>query len=78
VPHLEHALASAAQRGHEDGWYHEELAEEYAALGRDEEARAQAALAIPLLERDDPSIAEDPARRERLAGLASGVLADHQ
>jgi tetratricopeptide (TPR) repeat protein len=69
APLLERALASAASRGCEDGWYHEELAEEYAALGRDEEAAAQALLAIPLLERHDPSF---PDRSARLAELASG------
>ena len=68
APLLERALASAASRGHEDGWYHEELAEEYAALGRADEAREQAALAIPLLERDDPSFGD---RRSRLDALAS-------
>jgi hypothetical protein len=50
---------------------HEELAAEYAAVGRDADARAQAALAIPLLERDDPSLAEDVERSGRLAALAS-------
>ena len=71
VPLLERALASARARDHEDGWLHEELAEEYASLGRDAEARAQARLAIPLLERDDPSFAEDAERSGRLAALAS-------
>ena len=68
TPLLERALASARAREHEDGWLHEELAEEYAALGRDTEASAQARLAIPLLERDDPSFAEDA---ERSAGLTT-------
>jgi tetratricopeptide (TPR) repeat protein len=72
VPLLQRAVASAATRGHEDGWYHEELAEEYAALGRDDETQTHAALAIPLLERDDPSLAEDGKRRDRLASLAAG------
>jgi tetratricopeptide (TPR) repeat protein len=71
VPLLEQALASAHARDHEDGWLHEELAEEHAALGRDAEASAQARLAIPLLERDDPSFAEDAMRSGRLAALAS-------
>jgi tetratricopeptide (TPR) repeat protein len=71
VPLLERALASAERRNHSDGWLHEELAEEYAALGRDDDARAQATLAIPLLERDDPSFAEDAERAGRLAGLAA-------
>lgn len=71
VPLLERALASARARHHEDGWLHEELAEEHAALGLHAEASAQARLAIPLLERDDPSFAEDADRSGRLAALAS-------
>jgi tetratricopeptide (TPR) repeat protein len=70
VPLLERAVASAASRGHADGWLHEELAEEYVAVGRADDARAQATLAIPLLERDDPSLAEDAERAVRLASLA--------
>jgi tetratricopeptide (TPR) repeat protein len=71
VPLLERAIASAKRRGHGDGWLHEELAEEFAALGRDADARVHATLALPLLERDDSSLAEDSARRERLASLAA-------
>jgi tetratricopeptide (TPR) repeat protein len=71
VPLLERALASAAARGHADGWYHEELAEEYAAIGREGDAGEQARFAIPLLERDDPSFADDAARRRRLAALTA-------
>ena len=71
VPLLERGVASAKRRGHGDGWLHEELAEEYATLGRDDDARVQATLALPLLERDDPSLAEDAARRARLASLAA-------
>jgi tetratricopeptide (TPR) repeat protein len=71
IPLLEQAVAWAEAEGSPDGWFHEELAEEYAAVGRDDEARAQAALAIPLLERDDPSFRDDD-RSERLAELASG------
>jgi tetratricopeptide (TPR) repeat protein len=72
VPLLRRAVASAAKRGHQDGWYHEELSEEYAALGRHEDAREHARLAIPLLERDDPTLAEDAERAGRLASLAAG------
>lgn len=71
VPLLERALASARARDHEDGWLHEELAEEYAALGRDAEASAQARLAIPLLERGDPSFSEDAERSAGLAAIAA-------
>jgi tetratricopeptide (TPR) repeat protein len=71
MPLLERAIGSADARGHADGWLHEELAEEYAALGRNADARVQAQLAVPLLDRDDPSFAKDTERRERLASLAS-------
>jgi tetratricopeptide (TPR) repeat protein len=70
VPLLQRAVASAAQRGHEDGWYHEELAEECAALGRHEDASDQAKLAIPLLERESPSLGGDAERSARLRALA--------
>jgi hypothetical protein len=53
-----------------DGWFHEELAEDYAALSRDGDARAHARLAIPLLEAADPSFAGDEARTARLRELA--------
>lgn len=68
VPLLEAASAWAEGEGAPDGWFHEELAEAYAALGREGEARRQAALALPLLERDDPSL--DGARASRLRSLA--------
>jgi Tetratricopeptide repeat len=70
IPLLEQAVAWAEAAGRPDGWYHEELAEEYAAVGRGEEAGEQARRAIPLLEADDPSFAEDAERRARLAALA--------
>ena len=70
VPLMEQTVASAEGRDHEDGWYHEELAEAYEAVGRHTDAREQARLAIPLLERDDPSFAE---RRNRLLELADGT-----
>jgi hypothetical protein len=53
--------------GRPDGWFHEELAEHYGAVGRLDEARQHAALAIPLLSEADPSFAE---RADRLRGLA--------
>jgi tetratricopeptide (TPR) repeat protein len=71
VPLLEQAVAWAEGAGRPDGWYHEELAEDYAACGRLEDAREHAAQAIPLLEADDPSFAEDNGRRARLADLAA-------
>jgi tetratricopeptide (TPR) repeat protein len=71
VPHLERAVAWTEAARSPDGWFHEELAEEYAAVGRDDDARAQARLALPLLERDDPSFAEDEERRGRVLELSS-------
>lgn len=70
VPLLERIVESARRRDHEDGWYHEELAEAYAAAGRRAEAGEQARLAIPLLERDDRSFA-DGERASRLRALAA-------
>ena len=72
VPLLELAVAWAEAEGAPDGWFHEELAEEYAAVGRTGDAHQQARLAVPLLERDDPSLIEDTARRTRLESLAGG------
>jgi tetratricopeptide (TPR) repeat protein len=70
VPLLEQAVAWAEGIGHPDGWYHEELAEEYAAAGRLDDARTHAERAIGILEADDPSFAEDVERRARLEALA--------
>ena len=70
IPLLETAVAWAERAGNPDGWFHEELAVEYAAVGRLDDARGQARLAISLLERVDPSFADDEERRMRLAALA--------
>jgi tetratricopeptide (TPR) repeat protein len=70
IPLLEQAVAWAERESRPDGWFHEELAEEYAAVGRDDDAREQARHALPLLERDDPSFAGDAGRAERLRELA--------
>ena len=72
IPLLERGTAWAQAEGAPDGWFHEELAEEYAEVGRGEEAREQAQRAIPLLERDDPSFVDDASRRARLESLADG------
>ena len=72
IPLLEQAVGQAHADGKPDGWYHEELAEEYAAVGRSEDARVQAQLAIPLLEQADPSLSEDAVRSTRLRVLAGG------
>ena len=71
IPLLEQAVDSAAQRSAPDGWLHEELAEEYSAVGRDDGARDQARLAVPLLEADDPAFADDAERAARLRRLAT-------
>ncbi len=70
VPLLERAVAWAETSGAPDGWFHEELALEYAALGRDPEAVVQARAAIPLLERDDPDFAADEERAAQLRAIA--------
>ena len=70
VPLLEQAVAWADGVDAPDGWFHEELAEEYAAVGRDDDARVQARLAEPLLLAADPSFAEDADRVARLRALA--------
>ena len=72
IPLLERATAWAQADGAPDGWFHEELAEEYAEVGRADEAREQARRAIPLLERDDPSFVDDADRRAQLELLADG------
>jgi tetratricopeptide (TPR) repeat protein len=71
IAQLELAVEWAERAGAPDGWYHEELALGYADAGRGEEAAEQARLALPLLETDDPSFAEDRARRARLDSLAA-------
>lgn len=69
---LEQCLAWAAAAGVKDGYFHEELAEDYAALGRYADAREQARRALELTSDDD-----DPARVERLRDLSGGsILAD--
>jgi tetratricopeptide (TPR) repeat protein len=70
VPLLEEAVESATRRGAADGWLHEELAEDYASVGRLDDARVHARLAIPLLKAQDQSLADDSARRARLESLA--------
>ena len=69
VPLLEHAVAWTDSTGTPDGWFHEELAEECAALGRENDAREHARRALPLL-LEDPSFEADGERAERLRLLA--------
>jgi tetratricopeptide (TPR) repeat protein len=70
IPLLEQAVAWADGARQPGGWLREELAEEYAAVGRTDEAREHARLAIPVLEKNDPSFAEDAERSGRLRELA--------
>ena len=70
VPLLQQAVAWADGAGKPDGWFHEELAEEYAALGRENDAREHARRALPLLLDADPSFEADGERAERLRLLA--------
>ena len=72
IPLLEQAVAWAEREGKPDGWFHEELAEEYAAVARLEQAREHARRATSLLEAQDPSFADAAQRRARLASLAEG------
>jgi tetratricopeptide (TPR) repeat protein len=61
----EQCVAWAAEAGVEDGYFHEELAEDYAALGRRADSREQARRALELATED-----HDAARVERLETLA--------
>jgi tetratricopeptide (TPR) repeat protein len=62
---LERCVAWAAEAGVEDSYFHEELAEDYAAVGRYADAREHARRALELVSDDDPS------RLARLSDLAS-------
>ena len=68
--YYDNLVAWAEAESAPDGWFHEELAEDYAALGRDDEAREQALLAVPLLVENDPSFEADAERSARLRRLA--------
>ena len=70
VAALEECVAWAAEAGVKDSYFHEELAEDYAALGRDADAREQACRALDLTSDDD-----DPSRLRRLRDLATSSLA---
>ncbi len=61
------AVAWARDAGVPDGWFHEELAEDYAALGRSAEAAEQAGIALGLLDAN-----RAPDRVDRLRQLAAG------
>jgi tetratricopeptide (TPR) repeat protein len=70
---LEQAVSWAETEGSPDGWFHEELAEDYAALGREGEARKQAVRALTLLLEEDESFESDTERVARLRRLAGEV-----
>jgi len=70
VAMLEQAVAWTESERKPDGWFHEELAEDYAALGRFAEARTQARLALALLPDADAAFESDEERRARLHRLA--------
>jgi tetratricopeptide (TPR) repeat protein len=65
APLLEQAVGWSEAAARPDSYFHEELAEDYVALGRYGEAREQAQKALRLLESDDE-------RAERLRLLATG------
>lgn len=73
IPLLEQAVAWTEVEGAPDGWYHEELAEEYAAVGREGDAQEQARLAIPLLLEADPGFEADEQRIGRLRAVAGST-----
>jgi tetratricopeptide (TPR) repeat protein len=64
---LEPAVAWAAEAGKPDAWFHEELAEDYAAVGRGEDARVQAERTLELIDAE-----AEPVRAARLRELAAG------
>jgi tetratricopeptide (TPR) repeat protein len=64
------AIAWTEDQSAPDGWYHEALAHSAAALGREDEARRNAELALELLPDADPSFADDGERVGRLRALA--------
>jgi tetratricopeptide (TPR) repeat protein len=70
---LEQAVSWAQREGEPDGWFHEELAEDYAALGREAEAGEQAMLALRLLTEADGSFEGDDERAARLRRLAANA-----
>jgi tetratricopeptide (TPR) repeat protein len=69
---LEQAVAWSEEVGAPDGWYYEELAEIYAALGRKRDAREHAAKALHLLQSTDRGFEPDGTRARRLRRVAAG------
>jgi len=66
---MEKAIAWTREIGQPDGWFHEELAEDYAALGRDDDAGEEAKVALAVFGGIDPSLV-DATQLERLRALA--------
>ncbi len=73
VPLLEQSVAWAESEDAPDGWFHEELAETYADLGRTAEAADQARKALALLPEADPTFV-DGEQATRLRQLAAADL----
>lgn len=73
VEHAEWAVESAEAEGAPDGWYHEELAETYAALGDTVQAAAHAERALALLADADESFEPDGERATRLRRYAESA-----
>ena len=67
---LEPTVAWTQADGKPDGWVHEELAEIYAALGREADAGEHSGLALSLLPDMDVSFVDDERRVARLRQLA--------
>lgn len=65
--HLEQAIAWSERTGKADARFHEELAEDYAALGRAGDAARQAERALALVD-----VEAEPSRAARLRDLAAG------
>jgi tetratricopeptide (TPR) repeat protein len=74
VEHAEWAVESAEADSAPDGWYHEELAETYAALGRAGDAAAHAKRALVLLVDADDTFEPEGERAVRLTRLAEPPL----
>jgi tetratricopeptide (TPR) repeat protein len=70
VEHAEWAVASAEAESAPDGWYHAELAETYAALGRAGDAAAHAKRALVLLVDADDALEPEGEHATRLNQLA--------
>ena len=70
IPLLESAVVWSENSSQPDGWFHEELALEYADVGRPGDARRHAERALALLPATDPSFANSDDRVAALRALA--------